>query len=65
MVSAALLVVDRESFPYVDLRVDAHATPLDELARLWGLYGPTADDYVSRAVNPDGAAAYVAPPPKR
>ena len=65
VVSAALLVVDRESFPYVDLRVDAHTAPLDELARLWDLYGPTADDYVSRAVTPDGAAAYVAPPPKR
>ena len=64
VVSAALLVVDRESFPYVDLRVDAHATPLAELARLWGEYGPTANDYVRRAVDPDGAAIYVAPPEK-
>lgn len=64
VVSAALLVVDRESFPLVDLRVDAHAAPLDELARLWDLYAPTAEDYVIRAVAPDGAATYVPPPGK-
>ncbi len=62
--SAALLVVDRERFPYVDLRVDEHARPLDELARLWSAYAPQADDYVRRAVDPDGAALYVAPPAK-
>ena len=64
VVSAALLVVDSESFPFVDLRVDAHATPLVELARLWTLYEPTAEDYVRRAVDPDFAAGYVQPPPK-
>jgi uncharacterized Ntn-hydrolase superfamily protein len=64
VVSAALLVVDREPFPLVDLRVDAHAAPLDELARLWALYEPTAEDYVRRAVDPDFAATYVQPPPK-
>ncbi len=62
--SAALLVVDRESFPYVDLRVDEHATPLDELARLWSLYAPQAEDYVRRAVAPLTAAAYIPPPAK-
>jgi uncharacterized Ntn-hydrolase superfamily protein len=62
--SASLLVVDRESFPYVDLRVDDHATPLTELARLWNEYEPQADDYVARAVAPEQAAAYIAPPPK-
>ncbi|MCX7383151.1 MAG: DUF1028 domain-containing protein [Alphaproteobacteria bacterium] len=62
--SAALLVVDRETFPFVDLRVDAHATPLDELARLWSLYEPQAEDYVARAVDPDRASHYVAPPAK-
>lgn len=64
VVSAALLVVDRESFPFVDLRVDAHATPLQELARLWALYEPTAADYVRRAVDPDFAATYIQPPAK-
>lgn len=60
--SAAVLVVDQESFPYVDLRVDDHATPLDELARLWALYAPLAEDYVLRATAPTQAAAYVPPP---
>lgn len=65
VVSAALLVVHTETFPLVDLRVDAHVRPLRELARLWALYEPTADDYVRRAIDPDVAATYVAPPPKQ
>ena len=64
VVSASLLVVHTEPFPFVDLRVDAHETPLLELARLWALYEPTAEDYVRRAVDPDFAATYIAPPPK-
>jgi uncharacterized Ntn-hydrolase superfamily protein len=64
VVSASLLVVEAESFPLVDLRVDAHDTPLAELARLWALYEPTAADYVRRAIDPDFAATYIAPPPK-
>lgn len=62
--SAALLVMHSEPFPYVDLRVDDHATPLDELARLWTLYAPLAEDYVLRAVAPERAATYVPPPPR-
>lgn len=57
--SAALLVVDRDTFPFVDLRVDDHAQPIAELARLWGLYEPEADAYVVRAVDPEAAV----PPP--
>ncbi len=57
--SAALIVVDHESFPYVDLRVDDHATPIAELARLWSAYRPEADAYVVRAVDPERAV----PPP--
>jgi uncharacterized Ntn-hydrolase superfamily protein len=53
--SAALLVVHRESFPFIDLRVDLSATPLTQLRRLWGLYQPMADTYVVRAVDPDKA----------
>ena len=62
--SAALLVVDRESFPYADLRVDAHDAPLQELARLWQIYAPQAADFVLRAIAPDAAAVYVPPPLK-
>ena len=53
--SAGLVVVHRESFAFVDLRVDLSPRPLQELRFLWELYQPTADEYVVRAVNPDGA----------
>ena len=53
--SAGLMVAHRESFPFVDLRVDLDPRPLVQLRFLWELYQPTADEYVVRAVNPDGA----------
>ena len=53
--SAGLMVAHRESFPFVDLRVDLDPRPLAQLRFLWELYQPTADDYVVRAVNPDRA----------
>ena len=51
--SAALLVVDRESFPLVDLRVDFDAQPLVQLRWLWEIYEPSLKLYVDRATNPD------------
>ena len=51
--SAALLVVDRESFPLVDLRVDFDAQPLVQLRWLWEVYEPSLKLYVDRATNPD------------
>jgi len=51
--SAALLVVDRESFPLIDLRVDFDAQPLVQLRWLWEIYEPSVKLYVDRAVNPD------------
>ncbi|HTE36246.1 MAG TPA: DUF1028 domain-containing protein [Reyranella sp.] len=56
--SAGLVVAHRESFPFVDLRVDLDSQPLVQLRFLWELYQPTADAYVVRAVDPDNA-----PPP--
>jgi uncharacterized Ntn-hydrolase superfamily protein len=53
--SAALLVVHRETFPFVDLRVDLSPQPLVELRYLWELYEPSADTYVVRALEPDKA----------
>jgi uncharacterized Ntn-hydrolase superfamily protein len=53
--SAALLVVDREAFALVDLRIDAHDDPLAALQALWEQYEPWAGDFVRRAVDPDGA----------
>lgn len=51
--SAALLVVDRESFPLVDLRVDFDAQPLVQLRWLWEIYEPSVKLYVDRALDPD------------
>jgi len=53
--SAGLLVVHKERFPFVDLRVDLSPTPLSELRFLWELYQPAADAFVVRAVDPDSA----------
>ena len=58
VLSAALLVAHRESFPFVDLRVDSHASPIAELDRLWRAYEPEATLYVTRANDPAAA-----PPP--
>lgn len=53
--SASLLVMQTESFPYVDLRVDWHEAPIPQLRKLWEAYAPSADDYIIRAVDPDRA----------
>lgn len=53
LVSAAVIVADRQPFPYVDLRVDSDPNPIATLARLWREYEPVADMYVARAVDPD------------
>lgn len=55
LVSAALLVVHRHSFPFVDLRVDQHEQPIEALAALWDAYQPEADAYVVRAIDPDAS----------
>jgi uncharacterized Ntn-hydrolase superfamily protein len=62
LASAALLVAHEQDFPYVDLRVDDHPAPLNELARLWHAYAPLAGDYVLRALQPGAIAAYQPPP---
>jgi len=51
--SAHLLVVERESFPLIDLRVDWHETPIAELRALWNRYAPQTNDYMMRALDPD------------
>jgi len=57
LVSAALLVVYQESFPYVDLRVDRHEQPIEALATLWENYRSEADAYVVRAISPGQATS--------
>ncbi len=51
--SAALLVVERESFPFADLRIDDDTQPLDRLGALWETYRPLAAEFVARALTPD------------
>ncbi len=51
--SAALLVVHREAFAYVDVRVDGSDAPLAALRALWVEYEPEAEAYVMRALEPD------------
>lgn len=50
--SAALLVVNRKSYAWVDLRADEHDEPIGELRRLYGLYIPLIPYYDTRPSNP-------------
>jgi len=61
--SAGMLLVDKQSWPIVDLRVDWHesANPIGELEKLWALYAPQLNDYVTRAKNPAAAPSYGVP----
>ncbi|MGF1593726.1 MAG: DUF1028 domain-containing protein [Kiloniellaceae bacterium] len=61
--SAGLLVVDRESWPYAELRVDWRDgdCPVAALAQAWAVYRPQADDYVTRALDPMAAPSYGIP----
>jgi uncharacterized Ntn-hydrolase superfamily protein len=44
-----------------DLRVDWATAPIGELARLWDVWAPQRDDYVTRALDPGSAPAYGVP----
>jgi uncharacterized Ntn-hydrolase superfamily protein len=53
--SAGLVVADSQQWPVTDLRVDLDDDPVGQLARLWRLWQPQAEDYVRRAVSPSEA----------
>ncbi len=59
--SAGLLVVDKVAWPVADLRVDWHDGPLEELEKLWEVWAPQLDDYVSRALDPTAAPSFGVP----
>ncbi|RAI01521.1 DUF1028 domain-containing protein [Acuticoccus sediminis] len=61
--SAALLVVEAETFPLVDLRVDYDPRAIDQLRFLWDTYRPMVEMYVARALAPDTPPAGFTPPP--
>ncbi len=50
--SAALLVYNKKSYAWVDLRADEHDEPIGELRRLYGLYVPLMGYYDQRPSNP-------------
>ncbi|MBS1888747.1 MAG: DUF1028 domain-containing protein [Actinobacteria bacterium] len=63
--SAGLLAsgVGEATWPITDLRVDfdPDGAPVVELRRLWSIWEPQRDDYVTRALDPSGAPAYGVP----
>lgn len=59
--SCGLVVVDRVAWPVTDLRVDWHEDPIAELARIWKVWKPQAEDYVTRGLDPTSAPSYGVP----
>jgi len=60
--SVGMLLVREVSWPIADLRIDWHETdPIGELARLWELWQPQMEAYVTRALNPVAAPSYGVP----
>jgi uncharacterized Ntn-hydrolase superfamily protein len=60
--SAGMLIVHEVPWPVADLRVDwSDADPIAELRRLWGIYKPQLEDYVTRALNPTAAPSFGVP----
>lgn len=59
--SAGLLLAAEVPWPVADLRVDWADDPIGDLARLWRLWRPQLDAYVTRALCPDAAPSYGVP----
>lgn len=60
--SAGLYIVRNVSWPIADLRIDWHDDdPIGALEKLWLLYKPQLEDYVTRAINPTAAPSYGVP----
>ncbi len=59
--SAAVTVAKDWAWPEVDLRIDWDDAPLDQLLKLWKVYQPQADDYITRAVAPAQAPSFGVP----
>lgn len=53
VMSAALLIVDREAWPLVDLRVDYQEHPLNVLRGLWKAYEPQIEHFVIQVLRPN------------
>lgn len=52
IMSSALLIADRNTWPLVDLRVDWKEDPLTELGHLWEFYKPHQERFVKQVLTP-------------
>jgi uncharacterized Ntn-hydrolase superfamily protein len=59
--SCGVVIVDQVSWPVTDLRVDWSEDPISDLAGVWAVWKPQAEDYVTRALNPSTAPSYGGP----
>jgi uncharacterized Ntn-hydrolase superfamily protein len=59
--SAGMLMIGDVAWPLADLRVDWHDDPVGELTRVWEVYRPQLDDYITRALDPSAALGYGVP----
>jgi len=60
--SAGMKLVRDVTWPVADLRCDwTEECPIEQLAKLWDLYKPQLDAYVTRALNPSDAPSYGVP----
>jgi len=60
--SAGMLLVRDVPWPIADLRVDwSDGDPIADLHRLWAIYKPQLEDYVTRALNPTAAPTFGVP----
>jgi uncharacterized Ntn-hydrolase superfamily protein len=59
--SAAVLVATDVSWPTTNLRVDWDVDPISKLREIYQVWAPQAQDYVTRALNPNSAPSYGVP----
>ena len=60
--SAGMLIVDRQPWPYAELRCDwTEGCPIAALEAAWAVYKPQAEAYVTRALDPSEAPSYGVP----
>jgi uncharacterized Ntn-hydrolase superfamily protein len=63
IMSAALLIVDEQDWPLVDLRVDYEPEPQVKLRELWKLYEPQLEHFVVQVLRPNDVKPRKAPVP--
>lgn len=60
--SAGMMLVDKVSWPVVDLRCDwTEDCPIENIATAWDIYKPQLDAYIQRALDPREAPSYGVP----